>query len=816
MSNLLVMKPTLRSNLIIFILLLNSGRFVQASGVSGASPMSPVAIPQVQIEDEFWSPKLKIWREVTIPDCFAKFEKDGALTNFDKVRDGQGGEHGGPPWYDGLIYEMIRGAADFLAAKPHAALEAQLDAYIERIAAAAAKDPDGYLNTHTQLKEPTHRWGLNGGDDNQQHDVYNAGALIEAGVHYYRATGKTRLLQVATRLANHMADFMGPPPKQNIVPGHSLGEEALVNLYQLFREKPELKSQLAIPVAEERYLKLAEFWIENRGHHQGRKSFGSYGQDHQPVLEQQTIEGHAVRATLLCAGLVAAAEVNGRADYLEAAQRLWTNMVQRRMYVIGGLGAIAGHEGFGPDYVLPNNGYLETCAAIGAGFFHHNLNLAAGDARNADELERVLYNGVLSGVSLHGDTYFYENPLEATRQRTRWSWHSCPCCPPMFLKIMGALPGYIYAQDKDEVFVNLFIGSRANLTLDGQSVKLQQTTRYPWDGTVRLTMESSARVKFALNLRLPAWCEAPQLKVNGRLVKNFEQHRGYARVEREWRRGDNIELSLPMPVQRVYANPKVEADLGRVALQRGPIVYCLEGEDNGGSLRNLVLPPESVLTAEHCADLLGGVTVIRGVAQSLYADEADGLYGAGARRPGVTNLNFTAIPYYANANRQPGDMMVWLAETLLQATPVPRASIASRARVSASHCGSNDSVKALNDQVEPNASDDQKIPRFTWWDHRGTKEWAQYDFEQPEKVSEATVYWWDERRINAHCRVPESWRLLYQDGAEWKPVPGASSYETKLDGFNRATFPAITTKALRLEVQLQSEWSGGILEWRVK
>jgi len=646
---------------------------VTAAEPHGTSKLAPVPIQQVQIEDEFWSPKFAVWREVTIPDCFAKFEKDGALTNFDKIRDGIGGEHGGPPWYDGLIYEMIRGSADFLATKRDPVVEAQLDGYIERIAAAAAKDPNGYLNTYTQLKEPTHRWGQNGGDDNHQHDVYNASALIEAGVHYYRATGKTQLLQVAVKLANHMADLMGPPPRQNIVPGHSLGEEALVNLYRLFREQPELKSRLSAPVNEEQYLKLAEFWIENRGHHEGRKNFGSYGQDHQPVLEQQTIEGHAVRATLLCAGLVATAQVNGREDYLTAAQRLWTNMVERRMYVIGGLGAVAGHEGFGPDYELPNNGYLETCAAIGAAFFHRNLNLATGDARYADELERVLYNGILSGVSLKGDTYFYENPLEATKKRTRWSWHGCPCCPPMFLKVMGALPGYIYAQNEDGIFVNLFIGSRASLTLNGKKVELRQTTRYPWDGNVQITMESDPRAKFALNLRLPAWCDTPQIKVNGRVQKQVEKLNGYARIEREWRKGDRVELSLPMPVQRVHAHPKVEADIGRVALQRGPIVYCVEGVDNGGQVRNLVLPPGGELSAEHRKDFLAGVTVIRGLAQGLYqADWPRAPYLPATQTPGVSDVNLLAIPYYANANRQPADLMVWLAETPLKAEPSPQ------------------------------------------------------------------------------------------------------------------------------------------------
>ena len=781
--------------------------------------LSAVPIQQVSIEDDFWSPKRRAWREVTIPDCLAKFEKDGALANFDKIRDGAGGEHGGPPWYDGLVYEMIRGSADFLAAERDPALEARLDGYIQRIAAAAAKDPDGYLNTYTQLKEPAHRWGLNDGDDNRQHDVYNAGAMVEAAVHYYRATGKTRLLQVAAKLANHMADVMGTPPKKNVVPGHSIAEEALLKLYLLFREKPDLKTQMPVPVEEGRYLELAEFWIENRGNHAGRKSFGPYGQDHKPVLQQETTEGHAVRATLLYTGLAAAASVNGRADYFAAARRLWENMVQRRMYVIGGLGAVAGHEGFGPDYVLPNNGYLETCAAIGAGFFHHNMNLAFAEARYADELERVLYNGILSGVSLKGDTYFYENPLEASKNRTRWAWHACPCCPPMFAKIMGALPSYVYARDQTGIYVNLFIGSRATLTVNDAQVTLGQTSRYPWDGEVKLAVEPEREMDFAVNLRLPAWCVEPRLQVNGKTLANLEKAGGYASLKRKWQPGDTILLSLPMPVQRLKAHPRIEADVGRVALQRGPLIYCLEGVDNGGQVRNLVIPPEALLSAEHRTDLLGGVTVIKGAAVSLRrAVWPDTLYLPAASVPGgvPANVEFTAIPYFANANRQPCEMMVWMAESASRAESLPPPSLASLATPSASHCWQNDTPSALNDQVDPVASDDTRIPRFTWWDHRGTKEWVQYDFGAPKRISAVEICWWDERRIKAHCRVPQSWRILYQAGGEWKPITGASACTTEIDRFNRVAFDGVETKALRLEVQHQPEWSGGILEWRVE
>jgi len=660
------MKTTLYS--LTALVILDSVAFAQEAALP-LHRLTPIPIQQVTIEDEFWSPKIKVWQAITIPDCFAKFEHDGAFNNYDRVRDGQTGGHAGPEWYDGLIYEMIRASADFLAAHPDPELEKRLDGYIARIAAAQARDTNGYINTWTQLMEPDKRWGLNGGNDVKQHDVYNAGALVDAGVHYYRATGKTQLLQVAVRLANYMTDVMGPPPLKNVVPGHSLGEEALVNLYLLFREQPQLKSQMPVPVAEPRYLKLAEFWLENRGNHEGRPDYGSYAQDNQPLLQQQSMEGHAVRATLLCAGLVAAADVNGREDYLAAARRLWNNMVQRRMYVTGGLGALAGDEKFAADYMLPNNGYLETCAAVGGAFFDQNMNLTFADARYANELERELFNGALVGVSLRGDTYFYDNPLEAEKTHVRWAWHACPCCPPMFLKLMGGLPGYIYAQEAGCVYVNQFIGSRATLIVNGIRVSLRLTTAYPWDGEIRLSVEPEQEAEFAINMRLPAWCDQPRLEINGVPLKSLERVRGYAHLQRKWRRGDVIGMSLPMTVQRVKANPMVEADVGRVALQRGPLVYCVEAMDNGGHVRNMALPLHGQLRVQRCPDLLGGVTVIRGPA--LAFDEwPDALYMPAAKPPKMTNIEFTAIPYYANANRQPCEMMVWVAEGPSNADPL--------------------------------------------------------------------------------------------------------------------------------------------------
>ena len=632
-------------------------------------------IQSVTVEDSFWSPKRKIWQEVTIPDCFAKFENDrgGAFNNFDRVRDGKSDGHAGPPWYDGLIYEMICGSADFLAARPDPVLEKRIDGYIARIAAAQDRDTNGYLNTWTQLQHPDQRWGLNGGNDGYQHEMYNVGALCEAAVHYYRATGKSGLLKAAVKLANYTCEQVGPSPKHELVPNHAIVEEAFANLYLFFRQHPELKRAMPVAVDESRYLELAQYWVEARGHpRKDQPGYGAYNQDHKPVFEQTTIEGHAVRAALLCAGVTALAGINGRDDYRQAAIRLWENMSEKKMYVTGGIGATAAGEAFGNDYFLPNDGYLETCGAVGAGFFARNLNLLTGDARYVDALERELYNGALAGVSLSGNSYTYVNPLQAPHGNSRWSWNGCPCCPPMFLKLMGAMPGYIYAQDKAGIYVNLFVGSSARIQLDGRKVVLNQTTDYPWQGDVTITVEPARTTEFALHIRVPGWCQGPSssedlyqpdnrpldgavgLKVNGKRVEKLEIVRGYATLHRRWKSGDVVQLTLDMPVERVRADVHVEAAKGRIALMRGPIVYCFEGSDNGGAIQNLVIPPGTKFIPKQERNLLGGVTVLTAT--------ATGLFKTAANQAVSVPLQVTATPYYANANRGTCPMQVWMPE----------------------------------------------------------------------------------------------------------------------------------------------------------
>jgi len=648
--------------------------------------IKPLPLQSVKVNDSFWSPKIKVWNTVTVydvldklegkyepdrPDIKADKEKLGhtydAFHNFDLVAQGKSNinEHDGPPWYDGLVYETIRGAADILAEYPDAALEKKLDAYIDRIAAAQAVDKDGYLNTYTTLTRPDKRWGTNGGQDRWQHDVYNAGMLVDAGIHYYNATGKTKLLAVGVKLSNYMFKVMGPAPKNNIVPGHGGPEEIELRLYQLFKQHPGLKSKIGVPVHEQDYLTLAKFWIDDRGNHGNadgsykRETDGAYNQDNIPVIQQQTIEGHAVRATLLASGVTATALETKDPAYIATVNRYWDNMVGKRMFITGGEGAIADDERFGPDYFLPEHAYLETCASIGSGFFSQQMNELEADGKYMDEFERVAYNNLLSGVSLSGDHYFYENPLIAT-DHNRWAWHSCPCCPPMILKMVSALPQYIYAYGDNAVYVNLFIGSEGKINLNGSNITLKQTTGYPWKGNTRVEVFTDKPKAFTLNVRIPGWAmnkENPfnlyhsnvggsvMLKVNGKAVA-LNQTKGYATINRTWKKGDVVELSLPVQPRIVSVNDSVQTIKGKIAIAAGPVVYGFENIENAG-VQDYTLNPSVKMTMNYKANLLNGVNVITGETMNKNGKSVD----------------FTAIPFYSLGNRKPGTTyQVWMPE----------------------------------------------------------------------------------------------------------------------------------------------------------
>lgn len=610
--------------------------FVSLSSCNGNDEPSRMTYPapnQVKITDRMWSPILERTRCVTIPDVLDKFEgrhtddalSHNALRNFDLVAEGHvaDGGHFGFPWYDGLIYETITGISDYLLQHPDPALEQRLDEYIRRIAAAQQADPDGYINTYTTLMENDHRWGENGGNLRWQHDVYNSGCLVEAGVHYYKATGKTQLLEVATRLANYMYSYMAGA-NHNVVPGHALPEDALVQLYKLYKSEPALADRLSVPVEPENYLRLAVFWIEQRGHTEGRRPLEAYAQDAEPVFEAQAIEGHAVRATLFATGVVDAALATGDERFGAAAHRLWDSMVGRRMFITGGVGAIHEDEKFGPDYFLPTDAYLETCAAIGAGLFSWRMNELTGEAKYMDVVERILFNSIPTAVSMDGTSYTYQNPLNADNMN-RWPWHDCPCCPPMLLKFTGMLPSMIYGVKGSDIYVNLFIGSEATLQVPGVG-EVEVSQQVDWN-TGKVAIQVHSPKKLSVHVRIPCWERGQELPLG--LYESDLRHDGDKDVQENGYatfKSDRIELQLDTQPRIVRADEQVEQLQGLCSLASGPFVYCAEKTDNQAVWDSLNFAGRQFrLDPEHP---ILGITPLRS-----------------------TDGQVTAIPFYMIANR---------------------------------------------------------------------------------------------------------------------------------------------------------------------
>ncbi|MHB9034293.1 MAG: glycoside hydrolase family 127 protein [Anaerolineae bacterium] len=606
----------------------------------------PLRRQDVILDDPFWSPRYAQWRSLTINDVFIKFEKAGVLQNFERVAQGRAGGHAGPPFIDGLFYEVIRAASDFLAGWPDDALNSRLDRYISCIAAAQSAVGDGYINTTVTLTYPEQRWGANGGDQIMNHEEYNAGCLVEAGVHHYLATHKTSLLKLGVQFTDYMCSVIGPPPRKNVVPSHPLAEEAVVKLYQLLRREPQLVTVLGCRKQPEDYLQLVRFWMDNRGNHAGRTSFGEYSQDHFPLHDQPEAVGHAVRATLLYAGLAALAAEDDNLCDDQTLQRLWRDVVESKMFVSGGVGPVKEYEGFGPPYFLPTSGYIETCAGAGLAFWASRMNRLFSGAEYFDIYERVAYNVVLAGISLEGTHYSYENPLVSQGNMHRWSWHGCPCCPPMLLKLYAELPGLIMSQADDNVYVNLYVGCHTHISLPGGEFGLHLATQYPWQGLIQISIHSPVTAIFTLHLRIPGWCRSFVVRVNGRHIDAPPVEHGYAAVRYAWQNGDTVTLELAMPVERVIAHPRVSDLQDRVAVQRGPLVYCLEGVDNPqGS--DPTLPPDPVFTCQYQPDVLGGITTVTAL--------------------DCNGAALTFIPYYTWDNRATGDrsrdwLQVWLRQ----------------------------------------------------------------------------------------------------------------------------------------------------------
>jgi DUF1680 family protein len=784
-------------------------------------PVKPVPFTAVHVNDAFWAPRIETNRKVTIPFAFEKEEETGRIENFVRAAKSMRGEafenHKYPPYPfdDSDVYKVIEGASYTLSVHPDPQLDAYLDGLIAKIA--AAQEQDGYLYTARTI-EPSaphpwsgnRRWILEGVNS---HELYNLGHLYEAAVAHYQATGKRTLLDIAVRTADLLDSTFGPD-KQSIWPGHQIIEMGLAKLYRA--------------TGDPRYLNLAKFMLDSRGPESKEQGAGNrYVQAHQRVVDQTeaVAGGHAVRAMYMYSGMADVAALTGDSAYVNALDKIWENVAGKKLHITGGIGARGAGEAFGENYELPNmSAYNETCAAVGNEYWNHRLFLLHADAKYIDVMERTLYNGLISGVALDGKTFFYQNPLEATGfagKDERSPWFGVACCPGNITRFMASVPGYVYAERGDALWVNLYMASSAEVKLDnGRAVKVTQATRYPWDGVVRMTVNPDRAGPLTVHVRIPGWARnepvpsdlyrftdkpggLASIKVNGKAVPVILD-KGYVDLNRTWHSGDMIELSLPMPIRRVVANSQVAADRGRVALQRGPIVFAAEWPDNPkGQVRNLVLPESEKLTQEFRPALLNGVTVLKGRALALSYD-AQGRIEKSAQE-------FTAIPYYAWANRGRGPMMVWFPESEAGAKPTPYPTIATTAKVTTS--GRKD-PRTINDGEEPASSDDPSS-YFDWWPKKASTEWVEYAFAQPATVSESQLYWFDDTG-HGGVRVPASWKLLYRDGDDWKPVANLEPYGVAKDRYNKLMFKPVKTSALRLEVTMQSNFSAGIQQWKVK
>ncbi len=782
----------------------------QARDARPGYPFSPVPFTSVKVTDSFWGQRLKASREVTVPLAFIKCEESGRYENFVRAaHPDESYEVGGFPFDDTDVYKTIEGASYLLQTYPDEKLESYIDSVLAIVA--AAQEPDGYLYT-SRTMNPRHPHEWSGSRrwekvEDLSHELYNLGHMVEGAIAHYRATGKRNFLDIAVRYADCVCREIGPGEGQQVrVPGHQIAEMALAKLY--------------LVTGDRKYLDEAKFFLDRRGRTSRRDA---YSQAHKPVVEQDEAVGHAVRATYMYAGMADVAALTGDTAYVRAIDRIWDNIVGKKYYITGGIGATASGEAFGADYELPDmSAYCETCAAIGNVYANHRLFLLHGESKYYDVLERTLYNGLISGVSLDGGSFFYPNPLESRGQHQRQPWFGCACCPSNICRFIPSLPGYVYAVKDRDVYVNLFMSNEARIEVGGKSVVLEQRTRYPWDGDVAVSVKENKAGAFAVKIRVPGWVRGQVVpsdlyrygdgkrlgygvKVNGRPVEG-ELQDGYFTIGRRWKKGDKVEVHFDMEPRVVEAHAKVEADRGRVAVERGPLVYCAEWPDNDFDITSVLVNRRPQFETVEKPDMLCGLTEIKAGAQALG-------YDAGGRLT-ASDVELTLIPYYAWAHRGAGNMMVWLPREVSAASPSMPATLASGSRVDASHRTA--ALSAVDDRLVPADGNDRSVACYHWWPKKNSTEWIAYEFPEPSEVSSSTVYWFDDGPWGG-CRVPRSWKLYYKDGqGGWKPVSAAGAYGTEKGAPNTVEFAPVRTTAMKLEVVLPKDNSAGVFEWEVE
>ena len=794
---------------------------------SAGYPISPVPFTQVKVAaNSFWGERLEASRTVTIPLAFSKCESEGRYKNFEnaaahlkdpsKVFKVRGV---GYSFDDTDPYKTIEGASYILQTYPDKKLKAYVDSVLDIIA--SAQEPDGYLYTaRTQNPDEPHHWAGPtrwSKEEDLSHELYNLGHMVEAAVAHWQATGSTKFLDIARRYADCVCREVGPNPGQAcVVPGHQIAEMALAKLY--------------LATGEKKYLDEAKFLLDYRGK---TTIVHEYSQAHKPVIEQDEAVGHAVRAAYMYAGMADVAALTGDQDYIHAIDAIWDNIVSKKLYITGGIGATSSGEAFGPNYYLPNmSAYCETCAAIGNVYVNYRLFLLHGDSKYYDVLERTLYNGLISGVSLDGGGFFYPNPLESMGQHQRQAWFGCACCPSNICRFIPSLPGYVYAVKDRSVYVNLFLANSTSLDVEGKQVSLSQKTQYPWDSDIAITVDKNSAGKFAMKIRIPGWLKGNVVpsnlysysdnqrlnatcSVNGAEVAVTTTEDGYLTIDRKWKKGDVVRLHFDMKPRTVRALERVEADRGMVAIERGPLVYCAEAVDNDFDIMGVLVNQEPAFevlanqdfnfTADNGAHT-HHLTTLTTDAQTLSFDKQG--------RLAAKDVKLKLIPYYAWCHRGRGNMKVWMAQDLRATRPSAPPTLASLSKI-----GSSMRIPSLNsicDRLVPKDGDDRSIPYTHWWPKQGSTEWISYTFPEAATVQTCTVYWYDDQPWQG-CKVPDSWKIYYKDEqGEWQPVQNPDQYPVMKGAPCTVNFDPVKTTAVKLEVKIPEDKSAGVFEWSVK
>lgn len=775
-------------------------------------PISPVPFTSVKVTPgTFWGQRLEASRLVTIPLAFSKCEETGRYKNFENAANpSESYKVGGLSFDDTDPYKTIEGASYLLQTYPDKKMVAYIDSVLNIIA--AAQEPDGYLYT-SRTMNPKHphewagrtRWSK---EEDLSHELYNLGHMVEGAIAHYQATGSRKFLDIAIRYADCVCRQVGPNPGQAcVVPGHQIAEMALAKLY--------------LVTGDQKYLDEAKFFLDYRGKTTIKHD---YSQAHLPVIEQDEAVGHAVRAAYMYAGMADVAALTGDSAYIRAIDRIWDNIVGKKLYITGGIGATSSGEAFGKNYELPNmSAYCETCAAIGNVYVNYRLFLLHGESKYYDVLERTLYNGLISGVSLDGGGFFYPNPLESMGQHQRQPWFGCACCPSNVCRFIPSLPGYVYAVKDRSVYVNLFLSSKSTLKVGGKNVELEQATEYPWNGDIALTVNKNKAGQFAMKIRIPGWVRnrvVPSnlyeytdgkalnynVSVNGQPSSATLTPDGYFTIDRKWKNGDRVEIHFDMQPRTVRANGRVSADRGMVAIERGPIVYCAEWPDNDFDIMSALVNQTPQFKEGKGTIAETQVTTLSTDAQTLSFDKQGKLT--------TQDVTLTLIPYYAWCHRGSGKMRVWLSQDLSSTSPAQPATLSSESKVKASTPTS--SLSAVNDRLIPKDENDRSIPYYHWWPAKAKTEWLSYQFPQESTVQSCTVYWFDDGPWGG-CRVPKSWKVYYKTAkGEWLPVEEPDKYTTEKGSANTVNFKPVKTSSLKLEVVLPDDNSAGIYEWSVK